>query len=83
MCWVALHRTVWSKGGLAQRRRVRVSAWEFAWVPGPPGLWRHGFIGWPRIEVSDADVGFWFFSVGLLVKLCSFLGLTALALHCG
>ena len=29
---------------------VRVSAWEFAWVPGLLGLWRHGFIGCPRIE---------------------------------
>ena len=30
--WVALHPTVWSSGGLAKRRKVRVSAWEFAWV---------------------------------------------------
>ena len=37
---VALHPTVWSSGGLAKKRKVRVSAWEFAWVPGPVGLWR-------------------------------------------
>ena len=68
-----MHPTVWSLGGLAKRRKVRVSAWEYAWVPGPVGLWRHGSFGWPRIEVRDADVGFWPYSVGLLVKLCSFL----------
>ena len=70
---VALHPTVWSSGGSAKRRKVRVSAWEFAWVPGPVGLWRHGSFGWPCIEVCEGDVGFWPYSVGLLVKLCSFL----------
>ena len=68
-----LRPAVWSSGGLITRRRVRVSAWEYAWVPGPVGLWRHGSIGWPCIEVRDVDVGFWPYSVGLLVKLCSFL----------
>ena len=70
---VALHPTVWSSGGLAKKRKVRVSAWEFAWVPGPVGLWRHGSISWLCIEVGEGDVGFWPYSVGLLVKFCSFL----------
>ena len=70
---VALHPTVWSGGGLVKRRKTRVSAWDFASVPGPVGLWRHGSVGWPCIEVRDVDVGFWQYSVGLLVKLCSFL----------
>ena len=70
---VALHPTVWSSGGPVKKRKVRVSAWEFAWVPGPVGLWRHGSIGWPSIEVGEDDVGFWPYSVGLLVKFCSFL----------
>ena len=70
---IVLHPTVWSSGGLVKRRKVRVSAWENAWVPGPAGLWRHGSIGWPCIGVRDVDVGFWPYSVGLLVKLCSFL----------
>ena len=65
---VALHPAVWSSGGLIKRRRIRVSAWEYAWVPGPVGLWRHG-----SISVRDVDVGSWPYSVGLLVKLCSFL----------
>ena len=62
---VALHPTVWSSGGPAKVRKVRVSAWEFAWVPGPVGLWRHGSVGWPSIEVREDDVGFWPYSVGL------------------
>ena len=70
---VALHPIVWSSGGLVKRRKTRVSAWEYAWVPGPVGLWRHGSVGWPCIEVRDVDVGFWPGSFGLLVKLCSFL----------
>ena len=70
---VALHPTVWSSGGPAKKRKVRVSAWEFAWVPGPTGLWRHGSVGWPCIEIGEDDVGFWPYSVGLLVKFCSFL----------
>ena len=74
MCWgCLLHPSVWSSQGLAKRRKVRVSAWEFAWVPGVVGLWRHGSLGWPCIEVGEGDVGFWPYSVGLLVKLCSFL----------
>ena len=70
---VALHPTVWSGGGLVKRRRVRVSALEYARVSGPIGLWRQGSVSWPCIEVSGADVGFGPYSVGLLVKLCSFL----------
>ena len=78
---VALYPTVWSSGeGLVKRRETRVSAWDFAWVPGPVGLWRHGPVGWPCIEVRDVDVGFWPYSVGLLVKL--FPELSALALYC-
>ena len=70
---VALHPAIWSSGGLIKRCKVRVFVWEYAWVPGPFGLWRHGSIGWPCIEVRDVDVVFWPYSVGLLVKLCSFL----------
>ena len=70
---VALHPTVWSSGGPAKKRKFRVSAWEFAWVPGPVGLWRHGSFGWPCTEVGEDDVGFWPYSVGLLVKFCFFL----------
>ena len=69
---VALHPTVWSCGGPAKKRKVRVSAGS---LPGSWScyLWRHGSVGWPCIEVSEGDVGFWPYSVGFLVKFCSFL----------
>ena len=35
---VALHPTVGSSGGPAKKRKIPVSAWEFAWVPGPGGM---------------------------------------------
>ena len=68
---LALHPTVWSEGGFPKRRKVVQSAWEYDWVP--LGLWRHESVGWPRIEVTTADVRCWPFSVGILVKLCAFL----------
>ena len=52
--------------------------------PGLPALCqpsRPFQIGWPRIEVSGADVGCWPCFVGLLVKLCSFFEFFALALY--
>ena len=55
---------------------------EYAWVPGPVGLWRHGCVGWPCIEVRCVDVGFWPYSVGLLVKLCFFSEFSSLAFYC-
>ena len=48
---VALHPTVWSSGGLIERRKVRVSAWGYAWFRVPlqdPSIdiWRScGFLG--------------------------------------
>ena len=59
-------------GDLVKRRKTRVSVW----------LWRHGSVCWPCIDFRDVDVGFWPYSVGLLVKLCFFSELSALALYC-
>ena len=70
----AFHPTVWSERGLAKRRKVVQAIWEYAWVPGPPGLWRHGSVGLLCAEVIAADARCWPFSVGILVKMCAFLG---------
>ena len=70
----ALHPTVWSEGTLAKRRKVVQAVWEYAWVAGPPGLWRHGSVCSLRAVVTAADVRCWPFSVGILVKVCAFLG---------
>ena len=76
---VALHPSVLSGGGLVQRRQTRVSAWDFAWVLGPVGLWRHGSVGWPCIEVRDVDVGLFCWTLG---EALFFPELSALALYC-
>ena len=57
--------TVWDRGAKPQRRRVLQAVRGFAWVPGPPGLWRLGSVGWPCIHV-DADVAAWPYSLGSL-----------------
>ena len=68
---VALQPTVWSSGGPAKKRKVRVSAWEFARV-----LLVFGGTG-PLVGLALRSVRmmlvFWPYSVGLLVKFCSFL----------
>ena len=70
---VALHPSVWSGGGLVKRRKVRVSAWEYAWVPVLLASGGMALLVGLVLRVRDVDVGFWPYSAGLLVKLCSFL----------
>ena len=69
----SLHPKCWSAGGTPKRRKVLQAVRNFAWVPGPPGLWESGSNGWPAIIVGHGDVTRWPFSVCSLVKLCSFL----------
>ena len=66
--------TVSFRGARRKRRRVLQAVRDFAWVPCPPDLWRHASVGWPGVHVGDADVASWPYSVGMLVKLCAFLG---------
>ena len=68
----APHPTVRDEGAKTKKRRVLQALWEFAWVPGLPGLWRLGSVGWPCIPVGAADVAAWPYSVGMLVELCAF-----------
>lgn len=70
----APHPIVWDRGVKPERRRVLQAVTEFAWVPGPPDLWRHGSVGSLCLSVGAADVAAWPYSVGMLVKLCVFLG---------
>ena len=66
--------TCWSAGGTPKRRKVFQAVREFAWVPGPPGLWDAGSIGWPAITIGRADVLRWPFPISSLVELCAFPG---------
>ena len=69
----SLHPLVWSAVGAPKHRKVLQAVREFAWVPGAPGLWDSGSVGWPAIVVGPDDVSCWPFSVSSLVKLCAFL----------
>ena len=56
---MALHPTVWSERGAPKRRWVLQAVRDFAWVPGPLGLWDAGSVGWPAIVVGPDDVPRW------------------------
>ena len=71
---VALHPTVWSSGGPVKKRQG--SCFCLGSLPGSLVLLVFGGMGQLvglSIEVGEDDVGFWPYSVGLLVKFCSFL----------
>ena len=69
---IAFHPTVWSEGDFPKRRKVVTSAWEYAWVPGPLGLWRHGSVARPRLGLQ-LHIRCWPFSVGISFKQCEIL----------
>ena len=70
----SLHPVVWSAGANPKRRRVERAVRNFAWLPGPPGLWTARWFQVPVAFIGEADVGIWPFSVSLLVKVAHFLG---------
>ena len=47
---------------------------DWAFFPGPPGLWDSEWVNIPASAVSADDVALWPHSPGLLVKWVSFLG---------
>ena len=69
----APHPIVWDRGRQPKRRGVLQAVREFALVPGPPDLWRHGSVGWPAFHVDEADVAVWPYSAGMMVKQFAFL----------
>ena len=69
----SLHPTVWSTAANPKRKRVEQAVRNFAWLPGPAGLWTSAWHRHPVACVGEADVAGWPFSVGLLVKT-HFLG---------
>ena len=69
-----LHPVVWSAAANPKRRRVERAVRDFAWLPGPPGLWTARWFQVPVAFIGEADVGVWPFSVSLLLKVVHFLG---------
>ena len=70
----SLHPVVWATAANPKRRRVEPVVRNFAWLPGPPGLWTARWFRVPGTCIDEADVAAWPFSVSLLVKIACFLG---------
>ena len=71
---LAPHPLVWSAGGLPNRRRIVDVVRNVALLPGPLHLWDSDWVGVPPVAVTAEDVCLWPCSVGILVKLVTFLG---------
>ena len=69
-----LHPVVWSATANPKRRKVEPVVRNFAWLPGPPGLWTARWFQMPGVIIGEADVAVWPFTVSLLVKIVRFLG---------
>ena len=71
---LAPHPLVWSAGCLPKRRRIVDVVRNAALLPGPLHLWDSDWVGVPPIAVTAEDVCLWPYSVGIMVKLVTFLG---------
>ena len=67
---LAPYSLVWSARGLRIVDVVR----NVALLPGPLHLWDSGWVGVPPVAVTAVDICLWPYSVGILVKLETFLG---------
>ena len=79
----SLHPVVWATAVNPKRRRVEPVVRNFAWLPGPPGLWTARWFQMPGTCVDGADVAAWPFSVSLLVKVVFFFFFGTLHWPCG
>ena len=64
---------VWCAGSKSKKRKPMDAVRYLAMIPGPVRLGAGGSFMWPRIDITDADVGCWPCSTGVLVKLAAFL----------
>ena len=69
----APHPLVWSAGSLPKRRRVVDAVRNFAFLPGPVGIWCGEWVSFPVSGITVEDVRVWPYSVSLLVKISAFL----------
>ena len=65
---------VWSAGSLPKRPRVLHAVRDFAFLPGPVGIWDGDWVSFGVSGITVEDVGVWPYSVSLLVKVSAFLG---------
>ena len=72
MSGTTLHPVVWSAAANLKRRRVERGVGNVTRLPGPVHLWTSDWYQLPIACISEGDVAAWPFSVGLLLKICSF-----------
>ena len=65
---------VWSAGSLPKRKRVVDAVRNFAFLPGPVGLWSGEWVSFGVSSITVEDVRVWPYTVSLLVKISAFLG---------
>ena len=65
---------VWSAGSLPKKRRVVDAVRNFAFLPGPVGIWGGDWVSFGVSGITAEDVRVWPHSVSLLVKMSAFLG---------
>ena len=65
---------VWSAGSLPKRPRVLHAVRDFAFLPGPVGIWDGNCVSFGVSGITAEDVKVWPYSVSLLVKMSAFLG---------
>ena len=65
---------VWSAGSLPKRPRVLHAVRDFAFLPGPVGIWDGDWVSSAVSCITVEDVRVWPYSVSLLVKMSAFLG---------
>ena len=65
---------VWSAGSLPKRHRVLHAVRDFAFLPGPVGIWDGDWVSFGVSGITVEDVRVWPYSVSLLVKVSAFLG---------
>ena len=66
---------VWSAGSLPKRRRVVDAVRNFAFLPGPVGIWSGSWAASAVGGITVDDVRVWPYSVSLLVKMSAFLSI--------
>ena len=65
---------VWSAGSLPKRPSVLHAVRDFAFLPGPVGIWDGGWVSFGVSGITAEDVIVWPYSVSLLVKVSAFSG---------
>ena len=65
---------VWSAGSLPKRKGVIDAVRNFAFLPGPVGLWSGEWVSFRVSSITVEDVRVWPYTVSLLVKISAFLG---------